>query len=63
MNVLVSHVRMGELVKMASMVIHVSAFLVLLELIVKQVGIFLYIDEIFNSAYGPQYEICFCSKM
>ena len=40
---------------MESMVIHVSAFLVLLEQIVKQVGIFLYIDKTFNSAYGLQH--------
>ena len=60
MNVLVSYVRMGELVKMESMVIHVSVFLVLLERIVKKVGIFLYIDKIFNSAHRPQHEICFC---
>ena len=61
MNVLVLHVRMGELVKMESMAIRVSAFLVLLEQTVKQVGIFLFIDEIYNSANEPQHEIWFCN--
>ena len=61
MNVLVSHVRMGELVKMESMAIRVSAFLVLLEQTVKQVGIFLFIDKIYNSANEPQHKIWFCN--